>query len=273
MQFITSRFGKFVNTRRIGRGGQASIYLAHYNMDFSEPHPLVFKKFNKNRHYGIERNILDKLGYHKNIIQVLDNGQCVINKKQDSPILVFKYYNKGDGRDFVDNYTTKNITDSCIAVERDFAALWEAIAFAHSKGISHRDIKPENILIHKPKTNKASIVLTDWSLSSSNDVLYGIQGSTSYIPPEIIMKSNQYNYKCDIWSAGATWISLCHGTNMLEYHHGNNMKKYGYVYIKDKFPHIWDRFTPITQTILEHTLRIDPTERMEAHEIVELLQA
>ena len=60
---------------------------------------------------------------------------------------------------------------------------------------------------------------------------------------------------------------------MLQYHHGDNIKKYGYVYIKNKFPHIWDRFTPITQTIIEHTLRIDPSERMEAHEVVELLQA
>lgn len=290
MQFNTTKFGIFRNTRRIGRGGQACIYLAHLDVNEYGQRPLVFKRFKEKKHHKNENTIIGKLGYHKNIIQVLDNGECIINKKPDSRILVYKYYNKGDGRDFTDNYNKQSIPDKCTAVETDFAAIWEAIAFAHSKGISHRDIKPENILVHQTNANKPSIVLTDWSFSSSDEILYGVKGSISYIPPEIgsqissqigsqigsqIRKQNgtHYNYKCDIWSAGATWLSLCNGTNMLQYQHADNMKKYGYVYIKDKFPHIWENFTDTTQKILEHTIRVEPTERAEAHEIVSMLQA
>ena len=277
MQFNTTKFGIFRNTRRIGRGGQASIYLGHLNINETKQRPLVFKNFKEKRHHRNENNIISKLGYHKNIIQVLDNGQCIINKKIDSNIIVLKYYNKGDGRDFTDNYNKQSISEKCAAIETDFAAIWEAIAFAHSKGVTHRDIKPENILVQQTNANKPSIALADWSFSSSDDILYGIKGSILYISPEIIFQRHKklvpYNYKCDIWSAGATWLSLCNGNNMIQYQHSDNIKKYGYVYIKDKFPHIWENFTDTTQKILEHTIRIDPTERAEAHEIVSMLQA
>ena len=44
--------------------------------------------------------------------------------------------------------------------------LFDAMTFAHSRGIMHRDLKPDNILVRiDGKTKKTEVAIADWGLS------------------------------------------------------------------------------------------------------------
>ena len=277
MVINTSKFGPFKSLQRIGRGGQANIYLGYLSINEYGVHPLIFKKFNNKNHYHVEKDMLRTLDYHKNIIKLVDCGEYIpdnLNKKT-ADVLVFKQYNMGDGADFSDEYSHDSISKTCVNVDNYISPLWEAIAHAHSKGITHRDIKPENILIHKTKKEKLSIALADWALSSKRSNLYGRRGSWSYIAPEVAQskQGEVYNYKCDIWSAGATWFAMCYSNDLLNYTDGAMIRELGYSHIKNKHSYVWNQLSDKTQKILEASLVVNPKDRADAHEIVAIAQA
>ena len=80
----------------------------------------------------------------------------------------------------------------------------------HIKGIVHRDIKSDNILV--ASVDNLEIKLTDFGLSIyldkslDNDIL----GTPLYMAPELI-KSQKYDSKIDIWSAGIVSYILLSG--------------------------------------------------------------
>lgn len=277
MHFITKKFGTFKNLQKIGQGGQSDIYIGYLDFKNNEMRPLVFKKFKETRYSNNELNMLKKLGYHKNIIKLIDTG-IIMNEKLEQMqgnLLVYKYYNKGDGMNFTDDNHSINIYDTCKEVDKHIAPLWEAIAYAHSKGITHRDIKPENILIHRTNKDKLSVVLTDWAFSSNSNKLFGVRGSISYIAPEIRngKPRDQHTSKCDIWSAGATWLSMCYSNTILQYNDGDKIRQKGYKFIKQRHGYVWNNFSNKTQKILEASLVVNPKDRADADEIVAIAQA
>ena len=83
--------------------------------------------------------------------------------------------------------------------------------------IIHRDLKLENILIkYIDKENERYIVkLSDYGCSKrlsslSKNYLNSINGTLPYMAPEIL-KGEEYNYKCDLWSIGIIIYKLYFG--------------------------------------------------------------
>ena len=126
--------------------------------------------------------------------------------------------------------------DVCVDILR-------ALAYLHNRKpekIIHRDIKPSNVVLSRSGRAK----LVDFGLSriaeltvpsQTNDELTGSVGTIRYMAPEAKSKK-QYSHKIDIWSAG--------------------------ILMKKLLPH-----EPI---ITKHMLQEDPSNRLEALDLVNL---
>ena len=104
------------------------------------------------------------------------------------------------------------------------------------KSIIHRDLKLENILIkyndqeHKNYTIKLSDYGCSKRLKSLTRKCYTHAGSLIYMSPEILRRE-EYNYKCDLWSLGIIIYRLIFGKSPYsgenEIARLNNIYKYG----------------------------------------------
>jgi serine/threonine protein kinase len=80
-----------------------------------------------------------------------------------------------------------------------------AFKYLHSAKIIHRDLKPSNILLNE----NCDLQICDFGLSRNLSTAKG-ENLTEYVvtryyrAPEIMLSSNEYDEKVDLWSAGCT---------------------------------------------------------------------
>jgi len=96
---------------------------------------------------------------------------------------------------------------------RAIAAVCDALAYAHSRGIVHRDVKPANILVARDGT----VTLTDFGIASDEDsrdqtVDERVLGTLSYMSPEQAA-GTQATGATDVWAAGLTLYTQLTGSN------------------------------------------------------------
>jgi male germ cell-associated kinase len=90
----------------------------------------------------------------------------------------------------------------------------QGLAYVHEKGVFHRDMKPENILYEDGK-----LKICDFGLSKEMGQL--TMPHTNYVStrwyraPEIMMRSNSYDDKIDIFALGCIFAELYTGEPLL----------------------------------------------------------
>jgi eukaryotic-like serine/threonine-protein kinase len=96
---------------------------------------------------------------------------------------------------------------------RAIAAVCDALAHAHARGVIHRDVKPANILV----SNDGSVHLTDFGIARDEDareptIDERLLGTLSYMAPEQA-SGRRATGVTDVWSAGLTLYATLTGHN------------------------------------------------------------
>jgi calcium/calmodulin-dependent protein kinase I len=85
---------------------------------------------------------------------------------------------------------------ACSDAAKLVRTIMKAVQHIHNGGVVHRDLKPENLLFRTPAED-ADIMIADFGLSrvmeeDGSPLLTDVNGTTSYMAPEIFKKSARY---------------------------------------------------------------------------------
>ena len=209
--------------RELGRGGMATVYLAH---DLRHDRPVAIKVLHPElaEWLGAERFLAEirttaRL-QHAHILPLLDSGSVSRPDSDGHRGPTFLYYVMplvagGTLRDRLDRERQLSVPEA-VRIAREVA---EALAHAHSRGIIHRDIKPENILLGAPSSGSggAPALIADFGIARSLDATdrltsTGITlGTASYMSPEQATAERDIDGRTDIYSLGCVLYEMLAG--------------------------------------------------------------
>lgn len=189
--------GRYRIDREIGRGGMATVYLAH---DLHHDRPVAFKLLHPDlaATLGTERfqrevRLAARL-QHPHILSVFDSGETSGFLWFTMPFV--------EGESLRERLTRERQlpVDEAVRICRE-AAL--ALDFAHRHGVVHRDIKPENILLHDGQAMVADFGIAR-ALSGSEGVTQtGLTvGTPGYMSPEQASGEHALDARTDVYSLG-----------------------------------------------------------------------
>ena len=153
------------------------------------------------------------------------------------------------------------------------AEVFDALAFAHSRGVTHRDIKPDNVLLARPwpECGAGDVRVSDFGIS---DVVgerirqtTGLIGTPHYMPPELISQGRS-GPPGDVYSTGVLLYELLAGRTPFA-GQGTDFSV-AYRHVSSRPPRIpvddavWD--------ILDKLLSKDPAQRPTASEAASTLR-
>ena len=186
--------------RELGRGGMASVWLAH---DLRLDRPVALKVLEPDLAgaIGVERFLREirvtARVQHPNIISVLDSGVCSGAGGESLPWFTMTYVDGESLRQRM-NRDRQLPIDDVIRIAESTAA---ALQMAHANGVVHRDIKPENLLLSGDHTYVADFGIAKAVLDTGTERLTNtgiVIGTPAYMSPEqatndiVDEKSDQY---------------------------------------------------------------------------------
>jgi len=207
--------------RELGRGGMATVYLAH---DLRHDRPVALKVLHAERASSLgperfQREIRTAARLqHPHILSVHDSGELPATAERPA-VLWF-------AMPFVDGETLRQRlarekhlpVDEAVQIAREAA---DALDYAHGQGVIHRDVKPENILLAAGHALVADFGIakvaaggkdgrTDGRQDSPGDGRLTDSGMTvgtpAYVSPEQAVgevaldgRSDQYSLACVLW--------------------------------------------------------------------------
>lgn len=218
---------QYTLTRKLGSGRFSSVWAAHH-----EGSPVAIKIY------------LDQsdMKYYKNEVHVLSTiSKFPENERQKLLFLINAFvhvaandrpqlfpcivFNLGQSsiRDLIDFCRKENGAGLPIwMVKQLMREIFTAINILHKNNIIHADIKPENIIINQIPSNdmdidNLSITLADFGCSKLNGELISHNiGTIGYVAPEVLIKSSNYSFPVDIWSAFSICFELVTGDYLFD---------------------------------------------------------
>ena len=206
---VGARHGHYRLERELGRGGMATVYLAH---DLKHDRQVAFKLFRPEIAFNIDvlrfrREIATAARLqHPHICSVYDSGET-----DGLPWFTMPYVRGESLRERLRREGRLPV-DEALRITREAA---QALAYAHREGVIHRDVKPENILL----TEDGMTLLADFGIARSlrrnqdehlTDTGQNV-GTPAYMAPEQVMalpvdaRTDQYALAATCWEmlAGA----------------------------------------------------------------------
>ena len=187
--------GRYVLKREIGRGGAATVYLAH---DERHERLVAIKVLHHELSHalGAQRFLREiKLTaslQHPHILPIHDSGEA-----HDQLYYVMPYV-EGDSMRHRLGADNRLSIEEAVRIGREVAG---ALAYAHERGVVHRDIKPENILF-----SGGHAVLADFGIARAINRAHEkitqqgtITGTPAYMSPEQA-RDRAFDGRSDVYS-------------------------------------------------------------------------
>ena len=194
--------------RVIGRGGMATVYLAH---DLRHHRRVALKVLDPELGavLGAER-FLGEIKVtanlqHPNLLPLFDSGEV------DGLLFYVMPFVEGESlRARLDREKQLPIDEAV----RIATALAAALDYAHRQGVIHRDLKPENVLLHdgQPLIADFGIALAVQHAGGQRVTQTGLSlGTPQYMSPEQATGDRTIDARTDIYSLGAVTYEMIAG--------------------------------------------------------------
>ncbi len=197
--------GRFQLLRQLGRGAQASVWLAH---DPRLQREVALKLLDRNAEADTvsrwmrEAHAVSRLN-HPNIVPVFEADDV-----QGQPCLVFEFV---DGGTLADHVREHGALGPHKAVELMDGVL-DALAAAHRQGIVHRDLKPTNVLMGRDgRPRVMDFGIAAWVSGEADGLIVGTPG---YLSPEAA-RGEAPSPRMDVFAAGVMLAELISGQRLL----------------------------------------------------------
>ncbi|CAI2359329.1 unnamed protein product [Moneuplotes crassus] len=224
-----------------------------------------------------EIDIMKKVN-HKNILKLFHSF-----KEDKTSYLVLKLCNGGCLTDL--RKKRESIFNEKFVRQIAFE-IAEGLCYLNDNNIMHRDMKLDNIFINfpgykkkgivpdsfidkfDPQNDPIEIIIGDLGLAKENNKLMKkgtICGTPDTMAPEIV-RMDEYDGKCDIWSFGAIVYELLYGFSPFK---GKTWKEiinpanFSKLRIPKNIPYSLN-----SKALLNDTLKLDPKERITYHELL-----
>jgi eukaryotic-like serine/threonine-protein kinase len=199
---------RYTIERELGRGGMATVYLAH---DLRHDRPVALKVLHPDlaatlgpERFQREIRTTARL-QHPHILPVLDSGEAAAQLWYTMP------YVEGESlRDRLRRESQLPLDDA-LQITREVA---DALSYAHSQGIVHRDIKPGNILL-----SRGHALVADFGIARALQVADTEQltatgmavGTPAYMSPEQAGGTSSVDGRSDLYSLGCVLYEMLTG--------------------------------------------------------------
>jgi serine/threonine protein kinase len=195
----------------IGKGGMATVYLAHDNkFDTNVAVKVLKNEFTNNenirKRFLAEAKNMFKMS-HPNIIKVtdlIDEGNTVA--------FVMEYIEGETLKEYIDR--KGKLSDE--EIKNLFSQMLDAVGYVHDQNLVHRDIKPSNFMLDK----KGIIKLMDFGIAKNMDITSSDYthtgtnqniGTPMYMSPEQIKSTKDVTLQSDIYSLGVVLWQMATG--------------------------------------------------------------
>jgi formylglycine-generating enzyme required for sulfatase activity/tRNA A-37 threonylcarbamoyl transferase component Bud32 len=195
----------------LGRGGMATVYLAH---DIKFDTHVAVKVLNKEyvhndnirKRFLAEARNMFRMS-HPNIIKVTD-----LIDDGDTVAFVMEYIEGETLKEYLER--KGKLSDDEIKLL--FTQMLDAVGYVHEQNLVHRDIKPSNFMLDK----KGKVKLMDFGIAKNTDANSaeytqtgtGMQmGTPMYMSPEQVKSSKEVGPASDIYSLGVVLWQMVSG--------------------------------------------------------------
>jgi TolB-like protein/tetratricopeptide (TPR) repeat protein len=199
--------------RELGRGGMATVYLAH---DLKHDRPVALKVLHPQlaASLGPERflheiRVAARL-QHPHVLPVFDSGEAGTREAGGGQLWYTMPFVEGESlRDRLQRELQLPVDES-VRLAREVA---EALDHAHSEGVIHRDIKPENILL-----SRGHALVADFGVAKAVQVSGGDKltetgltvGTPAYMSPEQA-SGGPVDGRSDVYALGCVLYEMLAG--------------------------------------------------------------